>query len=114
MPPPNRSGHGDPEKFCDSAVATIMGGDTTPSRAVAQSAGLAFRLKAQLLKDEFERFAPTMHTGPHSAWWPPIGWPVTPNGRWGVSDNQREEMRQAVTLCGNRGFTSIRRKEPRH
>jgi hypothetical protein len=91
-----------------------MGGDTTPSRAVAQSAGLAFRLKAQLLKDEFERFAPTMHTGPHSAWWPPIGWPVTPNGRWGVSDNQREEMRQAVTLCGNRGFTSIRRKEPRH
>jgi hypothetical protein len=32
-----------------------------------------------------------MHTGPHSAWWPPIGWPVTPNGRWGVSDNQREE-----------------------
>ena len=55
-----------------------------------------------------------MHAGPHSAWWPPIGWPVTSNGRWGVSDNQRQGMRQAVTLCGNRGFTSRRRKEPRH
>jgi len=55
-----------------------------------------------------------MHTGPHSAWWPPIGWLVTPNGRWSVSDNQREGVRQAVTLCDNRAFTSIRRKEPRH
>lgn len=36
--------------------------------------------------------------------------PDEPNGRWGVSDNQREGMRQAVTLCGNRGFTSIRRR----
>ena len=42
-------------------ISLFMGGDTTPSRAVVQSAGLAFRLKAQLLKDEFERFGPTMH-----------------------------------------------------
>jgi CRP-like cAMP-binding protein len=38
-----------------------MGGDTTPSRAVVQSAGFAFRLKAQLLKNEFARCGPTMH-----------------------------------------------------
>lgn len=42
-------------------ISLFMGGDTTPSRAVVQSAGLAFRLKAQLLKDEFARFGPTMH-----------------------------------------------------
>jgi hypothetical protein len=33
----------------------------TPSRAVVQSAGHAFRLKADLLKNEFGRFGPTMH-----------------------------------------------------
>jgi hypothetical protein len=33
----------------------------TPSRAVVQSAGHAFRLKAELLKNEFGRFGPTMH-----------------------------------------------------
>jgi CRP-like cAMP-binding protein len=38
-----------------------MGGNTTPSRAVVQSAGHGFRLKAQLLKEEFGRFGPTMH-----------------------------------------------------
>jgi len=32
-----------------------MGGETTPSRAVVQSAGHAYRLKGQLLKDEFYR-----------------------------------------------------------
>ena len=42
-------------------ISLFMGGDTTPSRAVVQSAGFAFRLKAQLLKDEFARFGPTMH-----------------------------------------------------
>jgi CRP-like cAMP-binding protein len=42
-------------------ISLFMGGDTTPSRAIVQSAGHAFRLKAQLLKDEFERFGPTMH-----------------------------------------------------
>lgn len=39
-------------------IALFMGGDTTPSRAVVQSAGHAYRLKAQLLKDEFARFGP--------------------------------------------------------
>jgi hypothetical protein len=31
---------------------------------------------------------------------------VTPNGRWGVTDNKREGMRQAFTLCRNRGLTT--------
>jgi CRP-like cAMP-binding protein len=34
-------------------VALFMGGESTPSRAVVQSAGLAYSLKAQRLKDEF-------------------------------------------------------------
>ncbi len=42
-------------------VSLFMGGDTTPSRAVVQSAGHGFRLKAKLLKDEFNRFGPTMN-----------------------------------------------------
>jgi CRP-like cAMP-binding protein len=42
-------------------ISLFMGGDTTPSRAVVQSAGHAFRLKAELLKQEFERFGATMH-----------------------------------------------------
>ena len=42
-------------------ISLFMGGETTPSRAVVQSAGHAFRLKADLLKDEFGRFGPTMH-----------------------------------------------------
>ena len=42
-------------------ISLFMGGDTTPSRAVVQSAGYGFRLKADLLKNEFERFGPTMH-----------------------------------------------------
>lgn len=37
-------------------VSLFMGGETTPSRAVVQSAGHAYRLRAQLLKDEFNRF----------------------------------------------------------
>src|SRR5438874_1393147 len=37
-----------------------MGGETTPSHAVVQSAGYGVRLKAQLLKDEFARFGPMM------------------------------------------------------
>ena len=36
-------------------VALFMGGETTPSRAVVQSAGYAYRLKGQLLKQEFNR-----------------------------------------------------------
>jgi CRP-like cAMP-binding protein len=36
-------------------IALFMGGETTPSRAVVQSAGFAYRLPGQLLKDEFHR-----------------------------------------------------------
>jgi len=36
-------------------VALFMGGETTPSRALVQSAGHAFRLPGQVLKDEFHR-----------------------------------------------------------
>src|ERR1700720_1397774 len=42
-------------------ISLFMGGESTPSRAVVQSAGHAFRLKAVLLKNEFGRFGPTMH-----------------------------------------------------
>jgi CRP-like cAMP-binding protein len=34
-------------------IALFMGGDTTPNRAVIQSAGEAFKMKAKDLKDEF-------------------------------------------------------------
>jgi len=36
-------------------IALFMGGESTPSRAVVQSAGNGFRLNAALLKKEFER-----------------------------------------------------------
>ena len=36
-------------------VALFMGGETTPSRAIVQSAGFAYRLIGQLLKEEFHR-----------------------------------------------------------
>ena len=36
-------------------VALFMGGETMPNQAVVQSAGYAYRLKAQLLKKEFNR-----------------------------------------------------------
>lgn len=36
-------------------VSLFMGGESTSSRAVVQSAGDAYRLKGQLLKDEFHR-----------------------------------------------------------
>src|ERR1700722_7202788 len=39
-------------------ISLFMGGGTTPSCAVVQSAGFGYRLKAQLLKDEFGRFGP--------------------------------------------------------
>jgi len=42
-------------------ISLFMGGDTTPNRAVVQSAGHGYRLKAELLKAEFGRFGPTMH-----------------------------------------------------
>ena len=42
-------------------IALFMGGETTPSRAVVQSAGYAYRLKASLLKAEFERGGPLQY-----------------------------------------------------
>jgi CRP-like cAMP-binding protein len=39
-------------------VSLFMGGETTPSRAIVQSAGEAYRLKGQLLKHEFYRAGP--------------------------------------------------------
>ena len=36
-------------------VSLFMGGESTPSRAVVQSAGNAYRLNGQLMKDEFNR-----------------------------------------------------------
>ena len=36
-------------------IALFMGGETTPSRAIVQSAGFAYRLIGQQLKDEFHR-----------------------------------------------------------
>jgi len=39
-------------------IPVFMGGDTTPSRAVVQSAGHSYRLKAQLLKNEFNQAGP--------------------------------------------------------
>ena len=41
-------------------IALFMGGETTPSRAVVQSAGYAYRLRDRLLKREFNRSA-AMH-----------------------------------------------------
>jgi CRP-like cAMP-binding protein len=36
-------------------ISLFMGGESTPSRAVVQSAGLGFRMKAAILKNEFGR-----------------------------------------------------------
>ncbi|BCM24685.1 Crp/Fnr family transcriptional regulator [Methyloradius palustris] len=41
-------------------ISLFMGGNTTPSRAVTQSAGFGYRLKAQLIKEEFSRAGPVM------------------------------------------------------
>ena len=42
-------------------IALFMGGESTPSRAVVQSAGEGYRLKAQLLKKEFNLSGPMLH-----------------------------------------------------
>lgn len=42
-------------------VSLFMGGESTPSRAVVQSAGHAYRLPGQLLKAEFYRGGPMQH-----------------------------------------------------
>jgi len=39
-------------------VALFMGGETTPSRSIVQSAGQAYRLPGKVLKDEFGRAGP--------------------------------------------------------
>jgi CRP-like cAMP-binding protein len=41
-------------------ISLFMGGNTTPSRAVVQSAGTGYRLKAAALKAEFNRGGPLM------------------------------------------------------
>ena len=41
-------------------VAVFMGGESTPSRAVVQSAGHAYRIRGQRLMDEFNRHAELM------------------------------------------------------
>jgi CRP-like cAMP-binding protein len=42
-------------------ISLFMGGETTASRAVVQSAGAAFRLSGQLMKREFLRGGPMQH-----------------------------------------------------
>ncbi len=42
-------------------ISLFMGGETTPSRAVVQSAGHGYRMRASLLKQEFSRAGPMMH-----------------------------------------------------
>ncbi|MDT8997760.1 Crp/Fnr family transcriptional regulator [Paucibacter sp. APW11] len=42
-------------------ISLFMGGESTPSRAVVQSAGQGYRLRASLLKQEFARAGPVMH-----------------------------------------------------
>jgi CRP-like cAMP-binding protein len=42
-------------------VSLFMGGESTPSRAVVQSAGLGCRLKANLMKSEFDKAGPVLH-----------------------------------------------------
>ncbi len=41
-------------------ISLFMGGESTPSRAVVQSAGKGYRLKAHTIKEEFHR-APVLH-----------------------------------------------------
>ena len=42
-------------------ISLFMGGESTPSRAVVQSAGRGFRLEAQAMKDEFNKAGPLLH-----------------------------------------------------
>jgi len=42
-------------------IALFMGGETTPSRAVVQSAGYGYRLKAAVLKKEFDQGGTLQH-----------------------------------------------------
>jgi len=42
-------------------ISLFMGGESTPSRGVVQSAGHGLRLKAEVLKREFEQNVPVLH-----------------------------------------------------
>jgi CRP-like cAMP-binding protein len=42
-------------------ISLFMGGESTSSRAVVQSAGKGFRLRAQMMKEEFNRAGPVLH-----------------------------------------------------
>jgi CRP-like cAMP-binding protein len=42
-------------------IALFMGGESTPSRGVVQSAGQGYRLSSRVIKDEFNRSGPVMH-----------------------------------------------------
>jgi len=42
-------------------ISLFMGGESTPSRAVVQSAGCAFRMRARRLKEEFNHAGPVLH-----------------------------------------------------
>jgi CRP-like cAMP-binding protein len=42
-------------------ISLFMGGDSTSSRAVVQSAGSGLRLKAQIVKEDFNRAGPVLH-----------------------------------------------------
>jgi CRP-like cAMP-binding protein len=42
-------------------ISLFMGGESTPSRAVVQSAGDGYRVRAQMMKEEFNRAGPVLH-----------------------------------------------------
>ncbi|MEW9572911.1 Crp/Fnr family transcriptional regulator [Rhodanobacter sp. Si-c] len=42
-------------------ISLFMGGESTPSRALVQSAGQGFRLKSDLMLQEFNRAGPALH-----------------------------------------------------
>jgi CRP-like cAMP-binding protein len=42
-------------------ISLFMGGGSTPSRAVVQSAGSGLRLNARMLKEEFDQNGPVLH-----------------------------------------------------
>jgi len=42
-------------------ISLFMGGNSTPSRAVVQSSGQGFRLRAKVIQDKFAEFGPATH-----------------------------------------------------
>jgi CRP-like cAMP-binding protein len=42
-------------------IALFMGGESTPSRAVVQSAGKGYRMRAAVVKEEFDRSSAVLH-----------------------------------------------------